>query len=246
VIALVQSFLGGNVSATGTSPFTVGTATASLPQATGAGNLLVIVVGGTSHAHTVGHFEGPNTAISVPGIASWITPAGNLWRESTITTGGNTNIYYAANAPSVPMGTTVSVTFSMAGSGVTYDVVGEFTFYEFSGVATSSPVDASRSPGSSTGVPTAGNLVTSFTDLVISGYGGNSSNATAGATYTLGIPMSVAQFCEIQYILNQPAGTINTSFGSGSQTNFGGFATSFKPAPPPVAHGFIFGDLFGF
>src|SRR4029077_184993 len=100
MIALLQSFLGGNVSGTGTTPFTVGTATATLPQTTQAGSLLVIVVASTSHAHTTGGYEGPTVTITVPGISSWTSPAGNLRQEATFTTGGASSAYYAVNAPS--------------------------------------------------------------------------------------------------------------------------------------------------
>jgi len=243
-ISLLQSGRGSSVSATGTVPFTVGTATYTLPQATQAGSLLIIHHAGTAHSHTAGQFEGPSAAISIPGLGSFSSPAGNQWKEGTNTTGGIADIDYLANAASVPMGTVVSVTFSMPGSGVTYDVTGEFYFYEFAGVVTSSPVEVAHSFNSpNTGVPTQNNLTTVNTDLIMVGYAGSDSNAAAGSGYTIGSSMLVSVYSEVQYILNQSPGTFTTSFGSGSQTHFGGFAVAFKAAAVTAnsSYGFFFG-----
>lgn len=247
-IVLVQHFLGGNVSNTGTTPFTVGTASTNLPQATVSGNLLVIITAIFSHCHSAGHGSGPTASISISGFApSWSTATGGLYNDATTTNQGAVNIFYVANAPAIPISTTINVTFSHGGSGFTYDDIGEFAFYEFSGVKTTSPVDTTRQSNSATGVPATPNLPTSQPDLILVAYSGNSSNSPAGPLYTLGTTFVAATNAEVQYQIATGSGSVNTSFGSGSQTNYGAGAAAFLPAPNPpptgtsVNYGYIFG-----
>lgn len=245
-IALVQAFSLGTASATGTTPFTVGPITASLPQTTQAGNLLVVLTAYKEHRTSGTGTTGVIMTPSISGVGAFSAPASNQWTASPDTDRGAAGVQYVANAPAVTAGTTITVTNTVSGAGISFTVTCEAFFLEFSGVKTVSPVDASRSPISpNTGVPTAGNLTTTQTDLIIAGYSGDTSNAVVGSGWTALETASAATFAVWQYKLNQAAGTINTDFSSGSQTHFGGFATSFKPQPITNLP-FTFGTIIGF
>jgi hypothetical protein len=248
MMSLLQSVLGSNISGTGTSPFTVGTCTVNLPQTTQAGSLLVIFAASTTHSHTTGQVELPNAVPSISGIpnGNWRGPAGNLWHDSGRTNGGQANILFIANAPSIPAGTAINVTFSYPGSGITYDGVCEFAFYEFSGIyqtpsPLTAPVDTSRSlnfdnPATpTTGTPTV-NASTNYSttvnnDLVIVGFAGNSGNVSAGTGYTLGLNMTAAGTAQMQYAFNVPSGAQTGANFTGTETLFSAFAVAFKPLP---------------
>jgi hypothetical protein len=244
-IALVQSALGGNVSGTaGTTPTTLTTSAAGFSSNTTAGNVLVCVVFGRYTSTHSGFFSGLNFLTPVTMGITWVAAVGPSWNDSTNTTGGGAQIFYAANAPSISSSTTTTVQIQSSGSGsqVGGPMSGEFMLYEFSGVAHSSPIDTFRSPAHSTGTPNPGTMVTSKTDLIMSIFSGDSGNISAGPGYSLGINATVPTTGQLQYELNVAPGSVATAF-SGSQTNYGASAVAFKGLP---ASGFAFGSLIGF
>lgn len=172
-------FFSGNVSASGGGPSNItliqsvvctsGASTGSTScttTATGSGNLLVYYV----HA-------GDNTsANSVP------TSSSGTWSQAcTFTTNGRVSIYYMANSPS---GITAVATHEAA-SNHTASV-----FYEFSGIATASPLDVCSSAELSitSTTPATPTLATTQTDIVIGWTREDSSGSltthTAGPQWT--------------------------------------------------------------
>lgn len=245
-MVLVQSRLGGSGSQGSTpAPWTLTSSAVGFSSTTTAGNLLVCACYGRTSSATTGVGNG-NLTPTTSGI-TW-TSAGiqNAWSVTPGTTGGSYNIYYSANAPSITSATTTAVAHSTAGSGFSASMSVEFALYEFSGIATTSPVNVTRAPGQSTGTPGAGTLTTTLTDLVIVAFSGNSANATAGSGYTLGVNMTVSTTGQLQYALDVPAGGQATAFTPGAQTNFAAGAVGFKIAPAPAStprtYGFFFGD----
>jgi len=240
-MSLLQSNIGG--SATGgptAAPWTLTSSAVGFSSTTTAGSLLVCVVYGRLSSTTSSVGAGQLAAIT-SGI-TWTEATLNSWTTTPGTTAGGLRILYRANAPSIAPGITTTATHNISGSGFTATMSVEFALYEFSGIATSSPVDVTRAVAQSTGTPTVGTMTTTKTDLVLVGFSGNSANATAGAGYILGINMGVATTGQLQYALNVPAGAQSTAFTPGSQTNFAGAAVGFKTLP---ILGFTQGDVFG-
>lgn len=240
---LVQSRLGGSGSQGSTAaPWTLTSSAVGFSSTTTAGNFLICACYGRISSATVGTGNG-NLVPTTTGI-TWTSATLNAWSTTPGTTGGSLNIYYAANAPSITSATTTTVAHSIAGSGFSAAMSVEFALYEFSGVATTSPVDATRATSQSTGTPGVGNITTSNTDLLVVGFSGNSANATAGSGFTLGVNMTVSTTGQLQYKFSVPPGTNATAFTPGSQTNFAALAVGFKSAPPATGttYGFFFGD----
>src|SRR6266850_41519 len=126
-MALVQSALGGNISGTNTSPFTLTTTPGNFGSATTAGNLLILVAYAFEHSHTVGGFSGPSLQNPTTAGITWIeSGVFNGWSDAGPTNGGRFHIWYAANAPSIPNTTTTTVQGNIGGAGVIDDMTVEF------------------------------------------------------------------------------------------------------------------------
>jgi hypothetical protein len=236
-MSLVQSTDGGNGSNTGTTPFSISSSAVGFGSSTTAGNLLVCV--GYINATTPGANAGGASFQGLPATAglTWVLAAAHSVSASSGYLNGASNrsgsvaIWYAANAPSIAPSATTVVTAHDSGSGFTETITVEFTLYEFSGVATATPVDVVKNvPGTfgGSGTVNPGTLVTTGTDLVLVAFIGNQSNISAGASYTLGVNATSATTGQAQYQLNVASGSIATAF-TGSQTNFGATAVGFLP-----------------
>ena len=219
MIALLQSNAGGYAS--GATPQT--SSAVGFTNNTTAGSLLVCV--SYASASSAG-----TPTIEIP------TTSGFTWTlaESAISSAGSVrvSIYYISNASSMATSTTTTV----EASNLSGNVAVEFDLYEFSNIATSTPIDNVElsDNGSGTNPATATSLSTSATDLIIVAACGNGTNGTKGTNYTLGINASHQEggkAGQMQYILNQAKGTIATSFAGGTYTtgDWGCAAVAFLP-----------------
>jgi hypothetical protein len=213
LIALLQSKVGGFAS--GLTPQT-STAVGYTANTT-AGSLLVCVVYNSGAT-------GAQAGAPVTSGFTWTLAEG----ASSSTPFTEVQIYYIANAASMAS----SVTTTASASALSGSVAVEFELYEFSNVATTSPVDTIQATSNGTAAtPSTPSLVTTAQDLIIVVVNGATSGAgAAGSGYTLGITSShqiAASIGQTQYILNQPSGTIATSgFGTG-WTKWGAAAVAF-------------------
>jgi PA14 domain len=201
------------------------TTSSSFSEATLSGSLLVCVV-----VNVIDHSTSPTQTINTPSTSGFTWTLGNSENYEYSTTvvdttyyyGSEVAIYYIAGASSMSTGTTTSCT---ADQGTV-----TFRMYEFTGVAASSPKDTSgveaNSSGSSSTV-TAGNLTTSFTDLI---FVASAGGTTAGSGYTSGAVDSD------QYILNQASGTVSTAFGNAA-TYWAAVGLAFKSGSVTVTPG---------
>ena len=251
-IVLAQSVLGTH--ATGTYNNLGGTVTITAgPVTTSAGSFLVMV-GYTSAQATVNAVEtvSPNAPTGGAGL-TWRGAYTGSFLSGTTNRGGAA-IFWVGNAPAQ-----TSVTFSMlvgAGggtSGSTGSFVGECAFYEFTGVAASNnqtlggPIlDAQGQLLSQTsGTPHTANLTTSLTDLIIVASAATGSALSAGSGYTLGLSTTALSgvIGQLQYALNVAAGSIATSYLSGTPANWGAVSLALKPPPATGnnSYGFFFG-----
>jgi hypothetical protein len=247
-MTLIQSVLCGS----GTGSFTAGgggsaSATGSFSSNTTAGNLLVLIAY-YNQAVTSGSGFAPAN-FSVTGV-SWGTVQASGGYDAAPHR-SSSGIFFVGNAASVLSSAVTTATITANPSSANGTLAIEFAMFEFSGIAASASqvtggalVDTKNTKGSQTSsVPDQGTITTSKTDLIITWFIGNSGNDSAGAGYTLGPNMLVATTGQMQYQLNVPAGSAATAF-SGSQSNWGGGAMSFKaPASTPGrSYGFFFGD----
>lgn len=239
-ITLVQSNAGGSVTQAGTTPFTATTSSVGFTSNTTAGNLLVCVTWVYNSATSGNSASGNNWA------AANITTSGVTWTQVRTPFGyddaspfplneGGHGIFYIANAPAISSSTltTFAIT-NNSGSPHTFTAHLEFSFYEFSGIAASSPVDTVvignlTTPSSPNGTPSAGNITTTAAnDLLFVVYTGQpGSNLTAGGSYTLGVNAAVAVVGQTQYRMNVASGTYATAF-TGTVPFYGITATAFK------------------
>lgn len=252
-IALAQSVLGTHAS--GTYNNIGGSTSVSVsPAATSTGSLLILI-GYYSAVATSGPIE--TIAYSFPTGGSGIT-----WRQTVAggflagtTNRGGATFFYSGNAPAQGGGTTFSLNLSAGGGapGNTGNFVGECVLYEFTGVALSNSasvggllLDAdAQLQSQTTGTPHTANLATTVTDLIAVASSATGAALSAGSGFTLGQTASnltgvVGQF---QYILNQPSGSIATSYLSGTPANWGCCSMAFKPAAATgnSSYGFFFG-----
>ena len=220
-IALVQSKLGGNGTASATS---VTSSAVGYTSNTTSGNLLVLIAWARKNTSTGGNVPSIGTP-ATSGI-TWVLAKGNNYDAAT-TDGftGAVAIYYVANAPSVSSATTTSFTAAVAETG---SFVCEFSLYEFSGVAVSSPLETTAGSNTGSSIPNAGNLITSFTDLLVTAYQGDGSSVTVGSGWTLSTNATTATPGQAQYILNQGSGTKSCAFGSSSSGSWGASGAAFK------------------
>jgi IPT/TIG domain len=238
-ITLIQEHLGnwfgGNLAAPGG---TVNSGTGyNFTSNTTAGSLLVAIVfvlnGGT------GCKQPTASAPSTPGL-SWTQVASvNSSGFNTLTPYYETlAMYYCANAPSISTGTQTTFSGTVSGTTQLTGFNGEIYLFEFGGIAATSPLDAfATNSGSMAVIPFTANLTTSQTDLIFAtflSYTGP-GHINPGTGYTIYTPAMA------QYILNQPAGSIATAFGSGTTASqaaqqWGCIAAAFKSAtvPPTV------------
>lgn len=214
-ISLKQSNAGGH--GAGTTSAT--TSAVGFTSNTTAGSMLVCVAYASA-------------ASAVPTISVPVT-SGFTWTLGASEGGSSANtrvaISYIPNASSMATSVTTTVT-ATAATGVV-DV--EFALYEFSGVATSSPVDTSQVAQGTAATPSTTNLSTTNTDLIlVAACGAASSAGAAGSGYTLGITSShqiSGNVGQTQYILNQASGSIATAGFGTSWTGWGVVAIAFKP-----------------
>jgi hypothetical protein len=239
---LRQSTIGGSVSSSGTSPYTLTTSAAGFSSNTISGSFLVLVAYDKEHAHTAGQFSGVSLINPTTSGITWTSSIFNSWHDGPSTNGGGFQLWYAANAPSISSATTSTVQGSIGGAGAVSDLSVEFALYEFTGVKLTSPVDVTRNSGNTTGTVSAnGNITTTQSDLIIVVFSGNDPNITAGSGYILGTNMVVATTGQLQYQLGSSIGSTSTSFG-GSQTNYSASAVAFKAQPTT---GFISASFVG-
>lgn len=248
-ITLVQSTAGGSVSASGSGvgPTTYTTSAAGFSSPTTPGNLLVCVFWG--------NYQSTNgVAVGALGL-QFPTTSGFTWTGVRAVfgwqTGGNLNsgqfgVSYIANAPLMnPSDLTTESTVLLGNSGGNYNVQVEFTLYEFSGAATSSPVEQNIVATGSSSSPNPGTItIVNANDMIFVGHAGNRSgtNASVGAGYTLGINATVAILGQVQYQTSVTTGAHATAF-SGSIPNWGAMAVAFKPAASvgvPRRRGYVF------
>lgn len=235
VIALVQSRAGGSATGSGSmsfSTFNLASSAVGFSSPTTAGNLLVYVAWSHYSLTSAGSFALLDVVPTTSGF-SWGSSFGTNWSSVSGGAGncGQISIYYIPNAAS--MSVTTVATSGINGSGTITSANVEFSLYEFSGVAISSPLD--KFTGTQNGVsstPSTSNLATTATDLVIASFGGNQtgSNISAGTSYTLGVNATVSTVGQTQYQLNVPSGSVATAFSGGTEPNWGCYAMSFKTA----------------
>lgn len=226
-ITLVQSKLGtlgsGTTSATaGPSAFTSNTT---------AGNLLVCVAWAKA---TIATGASPTISAPVTSGLTWVSAKNDTMVDSTNGFGSAVTIFYVANAPSVSSATTTTVAASRASATA---LAVQFTLYEFSGVATTTPLDTTVGANSSSTSPiTATNITTAGAgELIVVAYqseGG--SNTTAGTNYTLGPNGTGAPVAQSQYNLNSTSGAQSTAFGgSYAGVSYCCAAAAFIPGAAP-------------
>ena len=221
---------------TGTSPVTAsgdGYASNTL-----SGSLLVLVAWATGSSSTAAA-----PAIGTPTTAgfTWVLAQSNTFADGGGPNGGRCSIYYIANAGAMSSSTSTSVTATKAGSSPSVAV--EFACYEFSGVATSTPLDQNAGQSSQTGTPVdAGSLGTLGTALIFAACIAEDPIAT-GSGFTTGISSSTVSGGRSQYILNQTSGTIDTAFGANSGGYWGASSVDFLAAAvaKTTSYAFIFG-----
>ena len=241
-VALRQSKLGGHAS--GASPQT--TSAVGYASNTLSGSLLICVVWADGSAATaVGALS---IAAPVTSGFTWtLAKQGTSWSDSSTFYKGNVAIYYIANASAMASTTTTTASCSKAGTSPISCGV-EFSLYEFTGVATSSPLETSSSSVDSTGSstdPAPGSLTTSNTDLILSCYQCESATnlaANTSAGFTLGVNAASETTGQTQYTLNEASGTIVTSWPAG-QFYWTAAAVAFKSATQPIkrSQAFIIG-----
>lgn len=242
-IALAQSFLGANGTQTNVSPFTL-SLSSIFPSSVAAGSCIVVFGSATTNVFS----SSPTMNPSVTGgpTANWVSSSGTSINIAAPASTRSCYIYYLQNCPAINAGDSISVPFTVGGSGVSTQITAEFAVYVFTGVLAGankfSPQDVTRNNNGTASTPSTTNIVTTKTDLILAGFVGDSGNISAGAGYTLGINMSVATFGQLQYILNQPAGSIATAFSGGTESHWAMGVSSLKPA---VAVGFSFGQIIG-
>jgi hypothetical protein len=207
---LVQSVDGGNFTTTTPS---VGTATsaAGFSSTTGSGHLLVCIAWGVIGA---GSSNGPTFSTPVTSGFTWVS-AGLFSLEAA-----GTGVWYIANAAAMTPGTTTTVTMATTQTGG-LSFKGEFSLYEFSGMATSSPVDQSGGVGQSSTAPNTRNtLTTAATETWMFAYAGQvGSNLTQASGWSLGVNATTALIGQTEYFLNVPAGTYTAASTAFSATN---------------------------
>lgn len=257
-MSLVQSALGGHGSQSFTTAGgTLGTITVSLPQATTAGNLLVLQC---THHQTLSTGTGlmASSFNNPTGIAGAWTTNGT---STFLLNGGNgpsgqkvaCQLFFRTNCPSVSGGTVISIAVGVNSGSATGSESYEFAFYEFSGITSTlsgnNALDGNAQNNNTTGLPSTANLNTTKTDLIIVTAVGDTTTLTPAAAYTGGITLSnVSAISQLQYQLNVAPGSISTAWGAGSQTNCGCQAMAFQ-APAggggfsgtSVNYGYLFG-----
>jgi hypothetical protein len=179
-------------------------------EATLSGSLLVCVVQASYISDTGGGitFSAPTTS----GF-TWTLAASDTYEEVVSSHdgelltyyNGGVAVYYIADASAMSDTTTTSV--SATGGGGTPTT--SFNMYEFTGVATSSPLDTDSGARNATGTSSTinpGSLTTTASDLIFVSC--TDSGATHGTGFTSGVTDAD------QYRLNIAAGTIATAFGT--------------------------------
>lgn len=252
-ISYLQSNAGGTGTGTsnGSEELTVVTSAAGYSSTTASGSFLVCIVYSKQHASI---FEvGVLQPVPVTSGITWQFGGFSAFGNTGDGNAGEVDVFYSTNSASIGTSTmtTVSVTVGGIQSGITETV--EFSLYEFSGVASSSPVDGSypslEGTSATPALTSPNNLVTTQTDLAIITYSGDpsgASNLSAGAGYTLGVNAGTATIGQAEYDLGVPAGTYNPGFSGGTNAKWGIMGIAFKPgsAPPstpaPRHRGLIF------
>ena len=252
----MQSALGGHNSFAFTTAGGVSPAvTVSLPQATTAGNLLVLVCthhqvltsGSGLMASSFNNPTGITGAWTTNGISNFnLNGAAGPNGEKV-----SCQMYFRTNCPSVSGGTVISIAVGVNSGSAAGTETYEFAFYEFSGITTLSgnnAVEVNRTNNNTTGIPSTTNLATTHTDLIIVTGVGDTTSLTPGTGYTGGITLSnVNAISQTQYQLNTPAGSVATGFSVGTQTDCGCQAMAVLPGAgggfsgTSVNYGYLFG-----
>jgi hypothetical protein len=231
-ITLVQSNAGG--SATGTSLGQLTTSAVGFTSTTTPGSLLVLI----------GWASVSGAGCGNPGWISTTTP-GFSWTFGGQQTNGASPFcpwsvfLYIANAAS--MATSVHTTLTVGYSGSGPETV-EFSLYEFSGVASSSPLETQNNPTGTGSTPSVGVTIT-HTDLVLFAYCGQpGSNLSNGAGYNVGVNAAVAVVGQAEYALAVAPGTSTAAFSGGTNARWAGVLAAFKPAISTAARsrGYVF------
>ena len=172
----------------------------------------------------------PNITVNLPSTLgfTWTLVNSSYWSNSFYESGLHMNvysegiiaIYEIANAG--VMATTVKTTVTASNSGQSPSV--SFNLYEISGLASSTPVDVSAASyaDSAAIVPGVGTLVTANTDFIF--VATTLASASTGSGYTAGVS------ADEQYILNQVAGSVPTSFGSSATTYWAAVGVAYSGA----------------
>ena len=230
-IVLRQSKAGGSGSGSSSATSSgVGFASNTL-----ANSLLVCVVWATGSSVAAGTLG--ITAPVTSGFTWTLAVAAAQWNDPSGPNRGKVSIFYIAGAGAMATTTTTAVGATETGTSPTCGV--EFSLYEFTGVATSSPLETSSSAVDSTGSstdPAPGSLTTSNTDLILSCYQCESASnlaANTSAGFTLGVNAASETTGQTQYILNEASGTIVTSWPS-TQAYWAAATVAFKPNGPTV------------
>ena len=229
-MSLIQQNAGGSATDSSGSA-TVTSSAAGFSNPTIPGNFLLLIAWATATGSTS----------SNPLISNPVTPGFTWTRVATQTNGVITfapavGMWYIPNAPS--MATSMHTTISIAGnSGHSTTQAVEFSLYEFSGVALTSPVDTFVTPANPAGTSTPHSaLVTTATDMLVFAYTGGTlgSNLSSGAGYTLGVNSTVAVTGQMEYVISLSAGTNAFTFVGGTKVRWAGVAAAFKLiiAPP--------------
>jgi len=227
-MALVQSILGGNNSATLTGTGQSVSCTANFPSNTASGNFLVGIMY-VKATLVSGSFGNLGYSLSTPGITWNATVLQGSW---TATQFGLAQIFFLSNAASVSSATANTFTVTqVAGGADSITVTVECVLFEFSGVsALASPIDQNHSKlNQAGGTPNTANLFATGSDLILVAFNGNSGLISAGSGYTLGPNPVAVQYGQVQYLLNSPTGSNAAAFSGGTETNWGAVSVAFLP-----------------
>lgn len=226
-IALVQSTLGGNATATATTFVGMTTTTSgTFLTNTTPTNLLVLVAWARSFSYQAQAL--PAAPVPTTSGLTWVSRGSSISQQvSPNDWASGCFVYLATNAAGVASTTPTQLvgTTSAAPTSITATLVSEFSLYEFSGALGR---DAALASSSNTGgTPTCSGLSTSTGDLIMMTFQGiNPSNVGYGSGYATGVAATAATVGQTQYKLAATGGLVTVAFGSAVASNYAAVAIS--------------------
>lgn len=226
-IALVQSNLGGN--ATATASTFVGmttTATGTFLTNTSPGSLLMLIAWSRSFSYEAQALLAPPTP-TTSGL-TWVARGSSTIQQAFPNSWASGCFFYlATNAAAITSLTPTQLvgTTTAAPTSFTATLVSEFSLYEWAGATGR---DAALAASSNTGgTPTCSGLNTTTGDLIIMTFQGiNPSNVGYGVGYATGVAATAATVGQTQYKLAATGGAVTVAFGSAVASNYAAVAIS--------------------